>query len=65
MEPLLNPAQAAKLLSISPRTLWTLTNSGELPSVRPRPRQVRYAVDDLRAFIAAKRCTAPSLSISA
>jgi excisionase family DNA binding protein len=40
---------AATLLSISPRKIWGLTASGELPVVRIG-RAVRYAVDDLRAF---------------
>lgn len=42
---------AAKALAVSPRTLWGLTASGELPAVRIG-RSVRYSVDTLRAYIA-------------
>jgi len=48
--PLLKPVEAAKLLSISPRTLWTLTDNGEIPSVRVG-RQVRYDLLDLQNYI--------------
>ena len=33
---LLKPKQAAEALAISPRTLWALTASGEIPSVPKR-----------------------------
>jgi excisionase family DNA binding protein len=45
---------AAKLLSICERTLWTLTNSGEMPCVRVR-RSVLYSVEDLRAWVQSRR----------
>ncbi len=48
---LINAREAARLLSISGRTLWTLTNTGELPCVRIG-RAVRYDVADLQAWIA-------------
>lgn len=47
---LLTAVEAAQSLSISPRTLWTLTHRGELPCVRVGVR-VLYDVDDLRAWI--------------
>jgi len=47
---LLKPDEAAQSLAISPRLLWTLTNSGELPCVRIG-RAVRYDPRDLRAWI--------------
>lgn len=48
---LLVPArEAAKLLSLSPRKLWSLTTSGQIPCVRIG-RSVRYCPDDLRAWI--------------
>jgi excisionase family DNA binding protein len=47
---LLREADAAKLLSICPRTLWGLRQSGEIPCVRIG-RAVRYADEDLRAWI--------------
>lgn len=50
---LLTPREAAAALSISERSLWGLTNQGLLRCVRIG-RSVRYAVDDLREFIASK-----------
>ena len=48
---LLTPLQASHALSISPRTLWTITSPrGDLPCVRIG-RAVRYSVDDIQAFI--------------
>lgn len=55
VDPLLvTSSQAAKALSMSPRTLWTLTNSGEIPCVR-FGRAVRYDPDDLKAWIRAQK----------
>lgn len=51
---LLTAEQTARALAISPRTLWTLTNQGKLPVVRIG-RAVRYAMDDVLAFVAARR----------
>jgi excisionase family DNA binding protein len=51
---LLNPADAAKTLSISPRTLWGLPDRGEIPCIRIG-RAVRYDPRDLMAWIAKKR----------
>jgi excisionase family DNA binding protein len=48
---LLSVNEAAKRLSVSPRTLWTLTNTGEIPSVRIG-KSVRYEPSDLRDYIA-------------
>lgn len=50
---LFTPAQAAEALSISPRKLWSLTASGEIPVVRIG-RAVRYPVDRLREWIDAQ-----------
>ena len=47
---LVDAAEAARLLAISPRTLWTLTRAGQLPAVRIG-RAVRYAVADLLGWI--------------
>lgn len=44
---LLRPAEAAKALGVSPRTLWGLA----IPRVRIGARGVRYDVADLRAWI--------------
>ena len=47
---LLTPQQAAKALAISPRKLWGMTDSGEIPHVR-LGRCVRYDIRDLEAAI--------------
>lgn len=47
---LLTPAETSKALSISPRKLWAITASGEIPHLKIG-RSVRYSVDDLRAWI--------------
>jgi excisionase family DNA binding protein len=46
---LLDPRRAAQALSISPRTLWTWTQRGDLRCVRCG-RLVRYRVADLERF---------------
>ena len=51
---LLTPRQAAKTLAISERTLWTLTQSGEIPRLKIGS-SVRYDLRDLEAFIEAKK----------
>lgn len=47
---LVTPREAAKILSLCEKTLWSLTKRGELPAVRIG-RSVRYDVADLRRFI--------------
>jgi excisionase family DNA binding protein len=38
IEPLvLRPGEAAKVLRVSPRTIWLMINDGRLPAVRPSP----------------------------
>jgi len=56
---LLTAPEAARALAVSPRTLWTLTQTGEIPAVRIGPRSVRYAVADLEAAIQRMRARAP------
>lgn len=53
---LISPREAAKLLSISERKLWTMTHaeSPGVPYVRCG-RLVRYAPADLQAWIEAQR----------
>jgi excisionase family DNA binding protein len=46
--------EAARLLGVSPKTIFTMTKEGQLPSV-PVRRAVRYSVADLTAWIAARR----------
>jgi excisionase family DNA binding protein len=48
---LLTPRETAELLSISPRKLWALTNSGEIPSVRIGGRSVRYRFVALEDYL--------------
>ena len=51
LEPmLLTSRQTAKLLNISERTVFALTKSGDLPSVKIG-RCLRFRVSDLEAFV--------------
>ena len=47
---LLKAAETAKTLAISPRKLWSMTASGEIPHVR-LGRSVRYPFNELQALI--------------
>ncbi len=47
---LYTPREAAAALGVCEKTLYTLTKSGQLPAVRIG-RSVRYAVEDLQAFV--------------
>jgi excisionase family DNA binding protein len=47
---LLSPKSAAAALAISPRKLWSLTASGDVPCVRIG-RSVRYDAADLADFV--------------
>ena len=49
-KPLLKPQEAACRLAISLRTLWQLTQDGEIPCVRIK-RLVRYDPADITAYI--------------
>jgi len=51
---LVTAREAADLLAISTRTLWTLTNVGDIPVVRIG-RFVRYDVADLQAWIESRK----------
>lgn len=52
--PLLTANDAAAYLTISPRTLWSLTKNGQIHCIRIG-RSVRYAIDDLDEFISARK----------
>lgn len=54
---LLNARTAAQTLSLSPRTLWTLTNRGEIPVVRISSRCLRYRLVDLEEWTARRTST--------
>jgi excisionase family DNA binding protein len=47
---LVSPRQAARMLSVCERTLYSLEKAGEIAAVR-RGRLVRYSVEELRAWI--------------
>ena len=51
---LLTPQQTTDALAISPRKLWGMTASGEIPHVRIG-RCVRYPIDDLQRWIEKKK----------
>ena len=51
---LLTPKQAASALAISPRKLWGMTASGEIPHLKIG-RLTRYPVADLQAYIDSQR----------
>jgi predicted site-specific integrase-resolvase len=51
----LRPRDAARMLGVSPRTLWGWTRAGIVPCVRVgagKRRTVLYPVADLRAWLA-------------
>lgn len=48
---LVDAREAARLLSISERTLWTLANQGSIKATKIG-RAVRYSVAALEAFVA-------------
>lgn len=57
---LLRCHEAAEMLSISERKLWSLTASGEIPHIRIG-RSVRYPVDELRKWILERMKGGPDL----
>ena len=48
---LVGPKEAARLLDVSPRKLWTMTQQGRIAHLK-FGRLVKYAIDDIRDFIA-------------
>jgi excisionase family DNA binding protein len=50
---LVSPREAARMLSISERTLYSLTKAGEIPALK-LVRAVRYRVADLEAWVERK-----------
>ena len=47
---LLDEREAARLLGVAPRTLWSLADTGEVPCVRIGRRKL-YSVSSLHEFI--------------
>lgn len=50
---LLSPREAAKALSICEKTLWTITQKGEIPVIKIG-RLVRYPLEGLKTWIESK-----------
>lgn len=59
VDPLLTYREAAGVLGVTDRTVWTLVDRGDLPAVR-FGRSVRIDPADLRAFINSAKQTEPS-----
>ena len=47
----LRPREAAAAMGMSPRTLWSLTASGEIPHVKISGRMVLYPVTELQRWL--------------
>ena len=47
------PSEAAELLSISERSLWTLTNQGEIAAIKIG-RSVRYPHSELERYLSSQ-----------
>jgi excisionase family DNA binding protein len=54
-----NSHEAAAALSISLRTLWTLTDEGKIPCIRIG-RSVRYDPEDIRRWIESQKTRTPT-----
>lgn len=54
---LLSERDAAKLLGVSPRTLWSLRKAGRIPFVEISPRCIRFSRSDLAAWVARQSAT--------
>jgi hypothetical protein len=57
---LVNTKEAARLLGISARLLWTLTNCGDVPCVR-LGGAVRYRVESLQRLVARREGKGPAI----
>jgi excisionase family DNA binding protein len=55
-EPLLTPAEAAKLLSVRVSWIYEAVRAGRLPCVRIG-RHIRFLRSDLEAFVREQRCS--------
>lgn len=51
---LVTAKEAAAMLSMSERTLWSLSNRGDIPRIRVG-RSIRYSIEDLSEFIDQQR----------
>jgi predicted DNA-binding transcriptional regulator AlpA len=57
--PLLDAAQVAERLGMPRTRVWELTRRGALPVVRISPRELRYRLEDLEAWINRRTTTRP------
>ena len=48
---LVTECEAARLLSVSPRTMWAIAAAGEIRPIRIGRRVKRYDVQDLRDYV--------------
>lgn len=49
---LIDTKQAAKLLAVSPRTVWQMENDGQMPAaIRIGGRAVRWGYEELQAWV--------------
>jgi predicted DNA-binding transcriptional regulator AlpA len=48
---LIDSRQASKLLGVSPRKLWAMYNSGEMPKPTRIGRAVRWGYEEIRAWV--------------
>lgn len=60
---LIDAGKAANMLSISKRSLWSMAQTGELPSVR-FGRRVLFDPADLKAWVARKKQRGADISDS-
>ena len=62
----LRPREAARMLSISPRTLWEWTRAGIIPCARVgtgKRRTVLYPVADLQTWLIRQANNAPPIEV--
>ena len=55
-------SQAARLLGVSPSTVWRWIEAKKLPAYRVGARKIRIKKDDLRTVVTPARCEEPVLA---
>lgn len=63
MKPLLTAKEVSEVLRLSERTIFSLTKSGKLPVIR-MGSSVRYAPEDVQAYIDGQRLQSAGISDS-
>lgn len=51
-EQLMTAVQVAELLAVPKTRVWSMSRRGEIPTMRIRPREVRYRREDIDVWIA-------------